>query len=193
MQALAAPLPTLRDAALPASGVPGRAVEALAFSALISLGAQLELRLPFTPVPITGQTFGVLLAGLLLGPRWGTLSAALYVMEGASGLPVFAGGAAGAAHLVGPSGGYLAAFAPAAWLTGRLAGRGWDRSAPAAAAALLCGSAVILAGGLLNLARFVPLSQLLAAGLWPFLPGDAVKAALGAAVLPWAWRRLGRR
>lgn len=184
---------TLSDALFPESGRLGRAAEALAMSAVIALGAQLEVPLPFTPVPMTGQTFGVLLAGILLGSRWGAASAALYLAEGLVGLPVFAGGAAGPAVLAGPTAGYLVGFLPGAWLAGRLAERGWDRSPTTAAAAMLAGSAAIFACGLANLARFLPASQLLSAGLVPFLPGDVVKSAFAAAALPRAWRLLGRR
>ena len=187
------PFPTLSEAAFPAAGRTARLAEALVMSAVIALGAQLEVLLPFTPVPLTGQTFGVLLAGVLLGSRWGALSAACYLLEGAVGLPVFAGGGAGALVFAGPTGGYLVGFLPAAWLAGTLAERGWDRSPLTAGAAMLIGSSAIFACGLLNLARFVPASGLLAAGLWPFLPGDLLKAALAAAALPGAWRLLGRR
>lgn len=187
------PFPTLSDAVFPAAGRGARAAESLVMSAVIALGAQLEVVLPFTPVPLTGQTFGVLLAGVLLGSRWGALSAAFYLLEGAVGLPVFAGGGAGLLVFAGPTGGYLAGFLPAAWLAGTLAERGWDRSPHTAAAAMLAGSAVLFACGLLNLARFIPLPGLLAAGFWPFLPGDLLKAGLAAAALPGAWRLLGRR
>ena len=184
---------TLSDAIFPETGRLGRAAEALVMSAVIALGAQLEVVLPFSPVPLTGQTFGVLLAGLLLGSRWGTAAVAAYLAEGLLGLPVFAGGAAGPLILAGPTAGYLAGFLPAAYLAGRLAERGWDRSPLKAAAAMLLGSAAIFFCGLLNLARFLPLPQLLSAGLIPFLPGDVVKSALAAAALPGAWRLLGRR
>lgn len=184
---------TLSDALFPEAGRFGRACEALVLSAVIALGAQLEVVLPFSPVPLTGQTFGVLLAGILLGSRWGAAAVAAYLTEGLLGLPVFAGGAAGPAVFAGPTAGYLMGFLPAAWLTGRLAERGWDRTPLTAAAAMLLGSAAIFACGLANLARFLPASQLLSAGLIPFLPGDVVKSALAAAVLPGAWRLLGRR
>lgn len=184
---------TLSAAVFPESGRFGRAVEALAMSAVIAAGAQLEVRLPFSPVPVTGQTFGVLLAGLLLGPGWGTAAVAAYLVEGLLGMPVFAGGAAGPAHLAGPTAGYLAGFLPAAWVAGRLAERGWDRTPASAAAAMLLGSAVIFSCGLLNLARFLPAGALLGAGLLPFLPGDILKAGMAAAALPGAWKLLGRR
>lgn len=184
---------TLSDAVFPAAGTNTRLAESLVMSAVIAFCAQCQVILPFTPVPLTGQTFGVLLAGVLLGSRWGALSVAFYLLEGAVGLPVFAGGGAGPLIFAGPTAGYLVGFLPAAWLSGCLAERGWDRSPLRAAAAMLIGSAAIFACGLLNLARFLPLSGLLAAGLWPFLPGDLFKACLAAAALPGAWRLLGRR
>lgn len=184
---------TLSDALFPEAGRLGRAAEALVMSAVIALGAQLEVVLPFSPVPLTGQTFGVLLAGILLGSRWGAAAVAAYLVEGLLGMPVFAGGAAGPVVFAGPTAGYLVGFLPAAFLTGALAERGWDRTPAKAAAAMLLGSSAIFAAGLLNLARFLPASQLLSAGLIPFLPGDVVKSALAAAALPAAWRFLGRR
>ena len=184
---------TLSDALFPEAGRLGRASEALVMSAVIAAGAQFEVMLPFSPVPLTGQTFGVLLAGILLGSRWGAAAVAAYLVEGLLGLPVFAGGAAGPGVFAGPTAGYLVGFLPAAWLAGRLAERGWDRSPLTAAAAMLIGSSAIFACGLLNLARFLPASQLLSAGLIPFLPGDMVKSALAAAALPGAWKLLGRR
>lgn len=181
------------DAALDERSTQARWAEAAAFSLLTGLCAQLEIRLPWTPVPITGQTFATLYAGALLGAHWGALSVAMYLAEGCLGLPFFAGGAAGAAHLIGPSGGYLLGFAPAAWLVGRLAERGWDRSPDTAAAMMALGSCAILACGLAGLARFAPAGDLLALGLYPFVPGDLFKIALSAAALPLGWRLLGRR
>lgn len=184
---------TLSDAVFPEAGRLGRACEVLAMSAVIALGAQIQVPLPFTPVPMTGQTFGVLMAGILLGARGGALAVAAYLAEGLLGMPFFAGGAAGPLVLAGPSGGYLIGFLPAAWLAGMLAERGWDRTPLRAAAAMLIGSFAIFAFGLVGLARFVPASGLLQAGLLPFLPGDLLKAGLAAAALPGAWRLLGRR
>jgi biotin transport system substrate-specific component len=143
-------------------------------------------------VPITGQTFAVLLTGAVLGARRAFLAQALYLIEGACGLPVFAGGAAGAAMLAGPTGGYLCAFPFAAALTGALAERGWDRRFVTMFAAMLLGSVVIFGVGLVMLSRFLPASNLLAAGLWPFVPGDLIKSALAALAFPAAWRAAGR-
>ncbi len=166
-----------------------RAVEAVAFSFLIGLCAQIEVRLPWTVVPVTGQSLAVLFAGAALGSRWGSFSTALYLLEGASGLPFFAGGAFGLWHLLGPTGGYLIGFVPAAWLVGRLAESGWDRSPGKTVAMLALGSAVIFTCGLAWLSRFLlPGTNLLSAGLLPFIPGDCVKIAIASAALP-LWRK----
>lgn len=188
--ALALRLPTLIEAASPAAPRTVRLIEAAAMSLLMGLCAQWEVRLPFTPVPMTGQTAAVLFAGALLGSRWGPLSVALYLLQGALGLPVFAGGAAGAVQFLGPTGGYLIGFLPGAWAAGRLAERGWDRSPATAAAMMLISSLAIFLPGLLCLARFVPAGSLLAVGFFPFLPGDVAKAVLAAAALPLGWKLL---
>src|SRR6266581_9191629 len=117
----------------------------------------------------------------------------LSLAEGALGLPVFAAGAAGLAQIAGPSGGYLIAFPFAAALTGSLAERGWDRRFATMLAAMLLGSAVIFSLGLIQLSRFMPGSQLLAAGLLPFVPGDLIKVTLAALAFPTAWRFAHRR
>jgi len=190
--ARALPFPSFVQAAAPGAGAAGRLAEALAMSLVVGLAAQLELRLPFTPVPITGQTAAVLLAGALLGRRWGTLAVAFYLAEGCLGFPFFAGGAAGAWHLAGPTGGYLVGFLAGAWVTGTLAERGWGRGFASAAAMLALGSAAVFACGALRLAAFVPRGQVLALGVLPFLAGDALKTLLGAAALPALWKSLGR-
>ena len=100
----------------------------LAGSALIALSAQVAFPLPFSPVPVTGQTFGVLLVASLLGRARGTAAVLAYLAEGAAGLPVFAGAAAGPAKLIGPTGGYLTGFVLGAYVCGWLAERGWDRT-----------------------------------------------------------------
>jgi biotin transport system substrate-specific component len=162
----------------------------LAGSALIAASAWVAIPLPFSPVPITGQTLAVLLVGSALGARRGAASALAYLAEGASGLPVFAGGAAGAHVLAGPTGGYLAGFVLGAFVCGALAERGWDRRPLATVASMLLGNLAILAPGLLWLSRFTGPERVLALGLFPFLPGDLVKIALAAALLPLGWKLL---
>jgi biotin transport system substrate-specific component len=181
---------TLVAAAWPRTGFLSNALLVAGASLLTALAAQVAVPVPWSPVPITGQTFAVLLSGAVLGARRGTLAQCLYLAEGAFGLPVFAGGGGGAAIFLGPTGGYLFAFPLAAGLTGALAERGWDRRFVTMMAAMLFASGVIFAFGLVVLAGFVPGDRLLAAGLLPFLPGDFIKAALAALAFPAAWRRL---
>jgi len=162
-------------------------------SLFVALCAQISI--PLRPVPITGQTLGVLLVGALLGRRLGALALLAYLGEGLVGLPVFAGGTSawspssvpGVPVIIGPTAGYLIGFVPAAFLVGWLAEHGWDRRVLSAAAAMALGNVVIYVLGLAGLARFVPPASLLPLGLLPFLPGDALKIALAAAVLPGAW------
>lgn len=187
---------TLADVALPRSRALTNVLLVIAASLVTAGAAQLELRLPWTPVPITGQTFAVLLSGVVLGARRAFLAQALYVFEGACGLPFFSGGAAGLAVLAGPTGGYLAAFPFAASLTGALAERAWDRRPLTMFLAMLAGSVVVFGLGLAQLSRFVPAGGLLASGLLPFVPGDLIKSLLAAGVFPATWRfvsRLGGR
>jgi biotin transport system substrate-specific component len=162
-------------------------------SALIAASAQVWFTLPFSPVPITGQTFGVLFVASLLGRARGAAAVLLYLAEGAAGLPVFAELKAGAPILLGPTGGYLAGFVPAAWICGALAERGLDRRVLGTVVSMLLGNVAIFAFGLPWLARYVGTDHALALGFWPFLPGDAVKIALAAALLPLGWRLLGAR
>lgn len=160
----------------------------VAGSAAVGLAAQLEVRLPFTPVPMTGQPFAVLLVGALLGARRGALAMLAYLGEGALGLPVFSGGAAGVAKLLGPTGGYLLGFVPAAFVTGFLAERGWDRRVLTTWAAMALGSTMIFLCGVPWLARFVGWEAALPAGLYPFVVGDVIKQVLAALALPGAWK-----
>ena len=169
------------------------------FSALVALSAQISV--PWWPVPLTAQTLGVLLTGAVLGPRLGTLALLAYWGEGLMGLPVFANGQSawtptarpGMPYMFGTTAGYLVGFVIAAGVVGWLSQRGWDRSVRRAALAMVVGNLVIYAFGLANLLRFVPVEGVLAAGLLPFLPGDAVKIALAALALPGAWSLLGQR
>jgi biotin transport system substrate-specific component len=184
---------TLTDALMPKRSLGRDVLLVLAGSTLVALCARLSVHLPFSPVPVTGQTFGVLLVGALLGSRRGALSMLAYLGEGLAGLPVFAGGTAGIAALLGPSGGYLVGFVFAAFVTGWLAERGWDRRLGSAALAMLAGSIALYLPGLVWLAKFVGVSEVLGAGLLPFIPGDAVKLVLAALALPFAWKLLAKR
>ena len=161
----------------------------LGFSLLLALCAQVSFYLPFTPVPITLQTFAVLLTGAALGSRRGAIAMLVYLAEGAAGLPVFAGGFAGPAALVGPTAGYLWAFPIAAFVVGLLCERRLERSYLTSVLAMLPGTLIIYAFGVSWLAVLLHLSPLKAinAGLVPFIPGDLLKLLVAAALLPTAW------
>jgi biotin transport system substrate-specific component len=161
-------------------------------SFVVALCAQLVVRLPFTPIPVTGQTLGVLLVGAALGARRGAAALALYLAEGAAGLPFFAGGAAGFVYLLGPTGGYLLSFPLAAFITGAAAERGWDRDVLTTAVAMTSGVVVIFALGISWLSFFVGWDRVWVAGLLPFLAGAAIKIAVAAAALPVVWKLVGR-
>jgi len=165
------------------------------FSLFVALSAQLVLPNPFSDVPITGQTFAVLLTGALLGSRLGALALGAYLLEGALGLPFFFGGRGGFAHLMAsPTAGYLWSYPAAAFVAGLLAERGWDKRFLTAAAAMAIGSAVILTCGFAWRAwLFMPPAQAFATSVVPFLVGDIIKIGLAAAVLPLGWSLLGRQ
>jgi biotin transport system substrate-specific component len=184
---------TLADAAWPRAGVTRNAVLIVGASLATALAAQVAIPVPWSPVPITGQTFAVLLSGAVLGVRRAMLAQIAYLLEGGAGLPFFAGASGGAAVFAGPTAGYLIAFPFAAALTGWLAERGWDRNFFGTLIAMLLGSVVIFAAGLLVLARFIPADHLLGAGLLPFIPGDFLKATLAALAFPAAWSFVQRR
>ena len=207
MQAYARPL-TLVDTVVPGRGLLRDVALVVGFAALVALFAQLVIRLPFTPVPITGQTLAVLLTGGALGARRGAASLAVYAAAGSLGLSVFApSGAAigdGLVHLVLPwkgsgapvwdlaSGGYIVGFIAAAYVVGYLAERGWGR-----------GTRVLLAMLIANVLIYVPglawlgykigsFDDALVFGLYPFIVGDLLKLYLAAVMLPGAWALVGR-
>ncbi len=164
-------------------------------AALIFASAQISIPLPGTPIPITGQTFGVLLVGGALGFRRGLLSIALYVLIGLIGLPFFAEGKGGIAVLLGARGGYLVGFLVAGSIVGRLAELGWDRRIAGALGAMAIGNVVIYLIGVpwLMAVRHLDLATGIAQGLTPFLLGDAIKLLLASAAFPAAWWIVGRR
>jgi biotin transport system substrate-specific component len=184
---------TLADVAWPRAGALTNALLIVGASVATALAAQAQIPVPWSLVPITGQTFAVLLSGAVLGPRRAFIAQVLYLIEGAAGAPVFAGGMGGPLVFAGPTAGYLVAFPFAAALTGSLAARGWDRHFLSTLAAMLIGSAAIFAPGLAVLSRFVPGHALLGAGLWPFLPGDLIKCVAAALAFPAAWSFAHRR
>jgi biotin transport system substrate-specific component len=162
----------------------------VAFSLLTALSAQIAI--PMWPVPMTGQTFVVLLTGALLGSRLGAAAMIVYLIEGASGLPFFQQGHSGIPYLLGPTGGYLIAFPAAAFVTGAFAEHGWDKRFFSAAAAMAIGSVLILLSGWAWLSLFMSPTVALHAGVTRFIPGDIVKIFLAAAVLPSGWALLRR-
>ncbi len=177
-------------------------------SVMMALLAQISIQLPFTPVPITGQTLGVYLIGALYGPRLGALTMLAYLGQGLLGMPVFAMGRSawspssipGLPVIIGPTAGYLFAFPLAAFVVGLLANRGWDRRVRTAIPAMLVGELIILALGFTWLAAAttllsgsVNLAVLFSAAVLPFLPGMAVKIGIASLVLPGGWRLLGTR
>ena len=174
------------------SGVGREIALILGGSFLIALSAQLQFALPFSPVPITGQTFTVLLLGALYGSRRGPATVVTYLTLGAIGLPVFAGGTFGVARLVGPTAGYLVGFVAAAFVVGLLSERGWDRKPWTTAASMIIGNGVIYVPGLLWLSKFVGWQAVLSTGLLPFLAGDALKIVLATILLPVGWKLIGR-
>jgi biotin transport system substrate-specific component len=171
------------------------AIWVLGFCLLTSLLAQIEIHLPYTPVPLTGQTFAVLLSGAVLGCRRGFLSQAAYLAAGAAGMPVFAGGASSAFHLVGPTGGYLWSFPVAAGLLGWLVERGASRQVWKMALSLVACDLLILASGAMWLRGLfgVPDRQAWLLGFYPFLVGDVLKVCLVGIILPRLLRRGGLR
>jgi len=161
---------------------------------LTALAAQVSVPVPGSPVPVTGQTFAVLLTAAALGPARGLAAQVLYLAAGLAGLPVFAGAGHGPGVVFGATGGYLAGFLAAALITGYGARRGADRSPARTLVLFAVASAVIYLIGTtwLCLDTGMSASAGIAAGVTPFLPGDAVKALLAAGLLPGTWRLLGR-
>ena len=167
----------------------------LAGTLLIALAAQVKLYLPDNPIPLTGETFAVLLAGGALGFRRGVASTALFLVLGVVGVPVYAGGDHGIEIVLGTRGGYIVGFILAAAIVGRLAELGWDRNLLGSVAAMLLGSAAIYAVGVAWLA-FVTHQSIdwaVAKGMTPFLAGDFLQLALAAGAFPVAWWIVGRR
>jgi Uncharacterized conserved protein len=162
---------------------------------LVYLTARVSIPVPGSPVPITGQTFGVLLVGGALGFRRGLIAVGLYVLLGVVGLPFFAEGKGGLSVVWGATGGYLIGFVVAGALVGRLAELGWDRRIGGALGAMLLGNVVIYTVGLpwLKVVTGMSVEETVANGLTPFLLGDALKLALAAVLFPATWWIVGRR
>jgi len=178
--------PVYADLVRPASPRLARVFDAAlvaGFSILIALSAQVAIPLPFTPVPVTLQTFAILLTGCLLGSGRGALAAAAYVAEGSLGLPFFSGGTAGIGHLLGPTGGYLVGCVAAAFVAGLLAERGLARK-PAGLLMTLCAAdLLVFVPGVLWLSVFTGPGKAVALGFLPFVVGDALKVAAAWSIL----------
>ena len=185
---------TMMDALFPRATLARDMLLIFGFVAVTALGAQVAFYIGL--VPITGQTFAVLIAGALLGSKRGALSQLTYLGMGAMGAPIFAGWQGGPAVLMGPTGGYLVGFVAAAFVVGFLAERGWDRRTWSMALAMLIGNSVIYAIGLpwlsIWLGHFASADSVLAIGLYPFIPGDLLKLVLAAVALPSGWALLNR-
>lgn len=184
---------TLTQAILPDLSVARQVGLVVGFSLITALSAQVTFHLPGNPVPITGQTFGVLLTGAVLGPRLGFLAMLSYLLEGLTGMPVFASASSGWAIMAGPTGGYLVAFPFAAALVGFLATLRWDRRPSTTILSMILGNVIIYAIGVSWLSHFVGnLSTAASLGMTPFLVGDALKIAIAAALLPTSWLLVNR-
>jgi biotin transport system substrate-specific component len=195
--------PTFFDAMTVRSDSRLRAAEqigaVLFVTVLTAIAAQISVPLPFTPVPFTLQPMVVLVGAAALGSRLGMASQILYLALGIAGLPLFAASPTlpqGAARLLGPTGGYLMSYPLAAFVAGSLAERGFDRRYPTAVLAMVCGLAVIFAGGLLWLTIVSRpaggFSAVLAAGFLPFIVPDVLKLLVAAAVMPGLWKITGK-
>ena len=179
-----------------------RVASVLFIMVLTAAAAQISIPLPFTPVPLTLQPMIVLLGAAALGSRLGFASQMLYLAAGVAGLPVFAASPGlphGMARLLGPTGGFLLVYPLAAWVTGRLAERGFDRRYVTSVAAMAAGLAIIFAGGISMLSlQFAPaiggdaVFAALAAGFYPFVAADLIKLLIAAAILPGVWKLVGR-
>jgi biotin transport system substrate-specific component len=189
------PTRTIAQVVIPRSTVNTIALM-IGFALLTALAAQIRFPVPGSPVPITGQTFAVLLAGAALGSRAGAGSQAIYWVMGAIGLPFYTGGQGGWEIATGATGGYLIGFIVAAWVVGELAERGQDRTVASAIPAFLAGNAVIYLIGVPWLMASVEsidtMAAALAAGFTPFVIGDLIKVVLAGLLLPAAWKMVKR-
>jgi len=183
---------TLRLAVVPRPTVLVDTMLVVAGTGLVGAAAQVSI--PFKPVPVTGQTFAVLLVGSALGAVRGTASLALYLWLGVAGVPIYAHHDSGWSVITSASGGYIVGFVLAAAVTGWLAERRWDRRFSSSVGAMLTGNVIIYLVGLPWLAwqLHTNFETTLEYGLYKFVPGDLFKLYLAAALLPTAWRLVER-
>jgi len=189
---------TLRYAILPRAGLLTDALLVVGGAGLVAACAQISIHLGFTPVPITAQTFAVVLVGAALGSALGTASLLLYLLVGLAGAPVYSQHKHGWEVVSGSTGGYLVGFIVAAAATGWLAQRGWDRRISSSVSAMLTGNVIIYVFGLVCLHHWLGTNNFgqswnttLEDGLYPFVAGDVIKLYLAAAALPGAWKLVG--
>jgi biotin transporter BioY len=183
---------SLVHAAIPQTTIYTDVVLALGFACLTAASAQVSFWIG--PVPVSGQTFAVLLAGAVLGSRLGALSQLSYLLIGLTGIPFWfsMGGVPGIARLIGPTGGYLLGFIACAYVVGLLVERGWGKNVFKAVVAMILGSMVMYICGLSWLSHYVSDSLLLQTGLYPFVVGDAIKIVAAAMLIPSGWMLLRR-
>ena len=190
------PKRTIANVYLPRSAV-NTVLLMVGFAVLTALAAQLRFHIPGTPVPVTGQTFAVLLSGAALGSRAGAGSQAIYWLMGAVGLPVFAQQAGGWEAATGATFGYLFGFVVAAWVVGALAEQGRDRTVAQAIPAFLVGNLIIYAFGvpwlMYSVSSIDTIGAALTAGFMPFIAFDIIKVVLAGIALPLAWKMTGDR
>ncbi|MGL4231286.1 MAG: biotin transporter BioY [Casimicrobium sp.] len=188
---------TLANALLPAQTTNGRVARGvlLALVGALLLTVSAKTQIPFWPVPMTMQTYVVLVLGMAYGARLGVATVGLYLMLGAMGLPVFAGTpekGVGLSYMLGPTGGYLVGFLVGAWLCGKLAARGFDRGFLKTLIAMSIGHAVIFVFGVAWLAQLMAIEKAFTAGVAPFWAATIAKTLLGVVTLPVAWKFIGK-
>lgn len=189
--------PTLANTLWPTQSANARVARnvLLALVGTFALTVSAKTQIPFWPIPMTMQTFVVLVIGMAYGSRLGAATVALYLLEGALGLPVFAGTpekGVGLAYMMGPTGGYLLGFVVAAWVCGWMAERGFDRSPLKSLVAMSVGHALIFVFGVAWLAQLMGFEKALMVGVVPFWAATIVKTLLGVVTLPLAWKWIGK-
>lgn len=185
---------SLTTAVLPRSTFITKALLVSGGAIFLSLLAQIAIPVPGSPVPVTGQTLGVLLLATAYGARMGVATFALYLAIGFAGAPVFAGHGYGIERLVGPTGGYLVGMLIASWVLGSFAGRKWDQKLSSALTSMLIGDLIIFTLGLIWLQQYTgkDWGWTFGAGLTPFIFGEVLKIAIAGTSLPTVWKFLAR-
>jgi len=159
-------------------------------SAVMTIAALSQIIIPLKPVPLTGQTLGILLSAGILGRKKGMLAVLSYIFLGTLGMPFFAGGNFGLARLAGPTGGYLTGFIAASYLVGYMSDKGYFKNFTMSVVCMTAGNLVIYLSGIIWLSKFIRTSELLATGVYPFIPGDIIKIIIAASLVPVARKYL---